>query len=82
MLIAHCSSSSKNPVTWGEVLESLHAYWVRSPYESRIAKPSLKFYKNPKYYKANFVIRRKIPMMAVYKISRVLGTANFKDKMS
>lgn len=74
IVISHCGTSSKNPTNWGEVRDGLISYLKRSPYESRISTPSITFYKNNNAYKTNFVLRRKLPTLAAYKVTRYLGT--------
>jgi len=50
LFINHCATSSVNPVVWREVMEYLSAYWKRSPYESRIANPSIRMIKSSSLY--------------------------------
>ncbi len=50
LFINHCATSSVNPVAWKEVMEYLMQYWKRSPYESRVANPSMSMMKSSSLY--------------------------------
>ena len=43
--------------------------------------PSLVMYNNMQLYRTMFKIKRKIPMMIVYNMSKVFGTKSFKEKI-
>jgi hypothetical protein len=79
--ISHSSTSSTNPLYWGDLIASLEKYFLRNPIEQRVFNPSLVMYKNMKLYRTMFKIKRKLPMMILYNLSRVMGTKNFKDKI-
>lgn len=49
-------------------------YWKRSPYESRVATPSVKMIKNQRIYDVSFKLKRKIPMAVIYQLTKRIGT--------
>lgn len=82
LFLTHCCTSSTNPLRWGEVISNVLAYWSRNPIEARIANPSVVMYKSKKVYQTIFKIKRKIPMLMIHKLSRLIGTKDFKSKMT
>lgn len=44
--------------------------------------PSFTMYTNKKYYKANFYLKRKLPVMAIHNVTKIIGTKSFNNKMN
>jgi len=82
LYVNHCATSNVNPVNWKEVMEHLEAYWKRSPYESRIATPSVRMIKNQSMYEATFSLTRKLPVSVAFNLARLVGTASLRTKMT
>ena len=82
-MINHASTSSINPVIWREVMSYLHAYWQRSPYESRVFNPNFSFISNQKIYKTVFTIQRKLPVLAAQHLVNIIpGTNKMRENLS
>lgn len=79
-MINHCSTSSQNPIVWKEVLEYVKAYLQRSPFESRVFNPNVRFIGNKKLYSTAFTIKRKIPSIAAYHIARLTPFVSAKTR--
>lgn len=71
-----------NPVVWQEVMEYLRLYWRRSPYEQRVATPSVRMIPSSRLYSLAFKVQRKFPMAIAMGATKVLGTKSMKSKMS
>lgn len=72
LVVTHCSTSETNPIVWRETLEHLTRAYKKSPFEQRVFNPSLQLFANKTLYKASYVLKRKLPMLAAYHVTRAL----------
>lgn len=80
--VTHSSTSSSNPVNWKHYMESLVSYMNDFPYDQRLGRASLTFHKTDQSYQFAYRLKSVIPSYTLYYVSRVLGTKQFKEKIS
>jgi len=80
--VCQCGTSSTNPVIWKDVGNFFLSYVNRSPYGQALTSPSFNLYQNINAYKTVFYLRRKIPVTALYYVTKYLGTKKMMGKVS
>ena len=65
-----CSSGSENPVTWGDVVMTVKAHWVKNPPAKQVAPCKVVLIKNRAEYEGTFHLKRKLPAALNYVQSR------------